>query len=48
MSDKELNDRLERLCDELQAITKELRVIEIFAAAVVVLLGPVPVLRSTA
>jgi len=40
MSDKDLNNQLERLCNELQAITKELRLIKMFAAAVVVFLGP--------
>ena len=40
MSDKDLNNQLERFCNELQAITKELRLIKMFAAAVVVFLGP--------
>jgi magnesium transporter len=40
MSEKDLKDELERLCNELQAITKELRLIKVFAAAAVVLLGP--------
>jgi magnesium transporter len=41
MSDKDLKDELtERLCNELQAVTKELRLIKIFAAAAVVFLPP--------
>jgi magnesium transporter len=40
MVDKERNDQVERLCNELQAVTKELRVIKIFAAAVVAFIGP--------
>jgi Mg2+ and Co2+ transporter CorA len=35
-----LKDQLERLCNELQAITKELRLIRVFAASAVVFLGP--------
>jgi magnesium transporter len=40
MSDKDLKEQLERLCNELQAATKELRLIKMFAASAVVFLGP--------
>jgi magnesium transporter len=40
MSDKDLNDKLDRLCNELQAVTEQLRLIKIFAAAAVAFLGP--------
>jgi magnesium transporter len=40
MSDKDLNDKLDRLCNELQAVTEQLRLIKIFAAVAVAFLGP--------
>jgi magnesium transporter len=40
MSDKDVKDQLERVCDELQAITKELHLIKIFLVAVVVFMPP--------
>jgi magnesium transporter len=40
MSDKDLKDQLERLCNEMQAVTKELRSIKIFAVAAVAFLPP--------
>jgi Mg2+ and Co2+ transporter CorA len=40
MSDKDLKDQLERLCNELQAVRVELRLIKIFLVAAVVFMGP--------